>query len=236
MIFKGCSSISQLSKISIFQYVQIDDLEQLIPDSSICQYNEGEIVIREGEDIEPQLFALVEGNLQIKKTTPNGKESMIQLPPGEIFVPPALFGKGLAPATVMAKSNSLILIIKKEALLIVIGKNPEFAFRILQVFHERVTRFHSKMHSLISERAIVRLIKLIKEHKEHYGTQIVNNEQCLNSKISHYQMARTIGITYEECVRLFKQLKDAIIYKRGGQIIIKDWQKLEDILIMNEKF
>jgi len=236
MIFKGCSSIAQLSKISIFKYVQPHDLEQLIPYSYIRQYSEGEIVILEGEQLEPQLFALVDGFLQINKTTPNGKESILRhLPAGEIFAAPALFGKCLGPATVTAQLNSEILTVKKEALLRVISKNPEVAFRILEVFHDRMQRFHTTIHSLISERAIVRLIKLIKEHKEHYGTQIVNNEQCLNGKISHYQIARTIGITYEECVRLFKKLQEAIIYKRGGKIIIKNWEKLEEILIMNEK-
>ncbi|MEM9509134.1 MAG: Crp/Fnr family transcriptional regulator, partial [Cyanobacteria bacterium P01_E01_bin.35] len=38
--------------------------------------------------------------------------------------------------------------------------------------------------------------------------------------------ARSIGITYEECVRLFKKLKSLIIYKRGGTIIILDWTQL----------
>lgn len=47
----------------------------------------------------------------------------------------------------------------------------------------------------------------------------------LNIKLPYYQIPRSIGITYEECVRLFKKLKGAIAYQRGGIITVKDWQK-----------
>ncbi|NJM68291.1 MAG: winged helix-turn-helix domain-containing protein, partial [Acaryochloris sp. RU_4_1] len=38
----------------------------------------------------------------------------------------------------------------------------------------------------------------------------------------YYQIARSIGITYEECVRLFKQLQEVVSYRRGGKITILD--------------
>ena len=44
-------------------------------------------------------------------------------------------------------------------------------------------------------------------------------------------MARSIGITYEECVRLMKKdLKDIIIYRRGGKMTIKSLPDLEQII------
>ncbi len=42
-------------------------------------------------------------------------------------------------------------------------------------------------------------------------------------------MARSIGIPYEECVGLLASLKPAIAYKRGGKILVSDWQTLEAI-------
>ena len=42
----------------------------------------------------------------------------------------------------------------------------------------------------------------------------------------------SIGISDEECVRLFKQLKEfkGISYQKGGKIIISDRQKLSAII------
>lgn len=40
-------------------------------------------------------------------------------------------------------------------------------------------------------------------------------------------MARSRGITYEECVRLIKSLKSVIAYIRGGKMMILDAEKLD---------
>ncbi|MBD1914445.1 helix-turn-helix domain-containing protein, partial [Phormidium sp. FACHB-77] len=62
------------------------------------------------------------------------------------------------------------------------------------------------------------------------GTEAVPDGQRLRSHLTHYQIARSIGITYEECVRLFKQLKGAVVYQRGGKITILDPDKLTAIV------
>jgi CRP/FNR family transcriptional regulator, cyclic AMP receptor protein len=47
--------------------------------------------------------------------------------------------------------------------------------------------------------------------------------------LPYYQIARSIGITYEECVRLFKQLQSIVAYRRGGKILLLDQAKLDAI-------
>lgn len=228
MIIKGCSSITQLKKISIFENLKTADLEQLIPHSYVKKYHKDELIMLEKDRLDPQLYALVDGTLQVSKTTTNGKETVVRLiPPGELFAAPALFGNCIAPATVSCQLDSEILTIKREGLLTIISQNPEVSLRILEVFNDRLQQLHNTVHSLISERAIVRLIRLIQYQNERYGNHLVEQGNCLNVKFSYYQIARSIGITYEECVRLFKKLKEVVIYQRGGTIIITDWQKLE---------
>jgi hypothetical protein len=51
----------------------------------------------------------------------------------------------------------------------------------------------------------------------------------LRSPLPYYQIARSIGITYEECVRLFKPIQAIVHYSRGGKILILDQGKLEAI-------
>ena len=63
------------------------------------------------------------------------------------------------------------------------------------------------------------------------GTQTIAEGELLNTQLPYDRLARSIGISYEECVRLFKQLKEfkGISYQRGGNII-SDRQKLSAII------
>lgn len=230
MIVKGCVSIQQLKQISIFQDLATTELESLIPYSKVREYQANEIVMLEGDPLEPQLYALITGTLQIKKTAASGKETLMRLiPAGELFAAPAIFGNGISPATVVCQVDSLVLTIDRQALLEVIRHTPEISLRILEIFNQRLQQLHNTVHGLISERAIVRLIRLIQYYGDRDGTQAVTEGDLLNVQLPYYQIARSIGITYEECLRLFKKLKEVVIYKRGGKIIVKNWEQLEKL-------
>ncbi len=228
MIVKGCSSITQLKQISIFQDLGTTQLESLVPYSYISEYQKDEIVMQEGDRIPPQLHALMTGRLEIRKTASSGKETVVRLiPAGELFAAPAIFGNGISPAIVICQVKSQVLTIDRDALLKAISHSPEISLRIIEVFNQRLQQLHNTVHGLISERAMVRLIRLIQYYRERDGTYSIAEGDHLNIKLPYYQIARSIGITYEECVRLFKKLKGIVIYKRGGIIIVKDWEKLE---------
>jgi CRP-like cAMP-binding protein len=228
MIIKGCASIDLLKQISIFQDLATTELESLIPHSYVREYQANEIVMQEGKHLAPQLYALIAGTLQIKKTAASGKETLMRLiPAGELFAAPAIFGNGISPATVVCQVDCQVLTIDRQALLEVIRHAPEISLRILEIFNQRLQQLHNTVHGLISERAIVRLVRLIQYYGDRDGTQAVMEGNLLNAQLPYYQIARSIGITYEECLRLFKKLKEVVIYKRGGKIIVKNWEELE---------
>jgi CRP-like cAMP-binding protein len=110
-------------------------------------------------------------------------------------------------------------------------QNPELALRIIVTLTERLHHLHNTVHGLASERAIVRLARLIQTVAIQGGTQESKSGLCLQTQLPYYQMARSIGITYEECVRLFKQLQSIITYRRGGQILLLDQAKLDAIAL-----
>jgi hypothetical protein len=63
------------------------------------------------------------------------------------------------------------------------------------------------------------------------GTEPVPEGERLRSRLTYYQIARSIGITYEECVRLFKQLKGQVAYERGGKItLLTPAQQIHEML------
>lgn len=224
------ATVEQLASISVFTQLQPGQLVSLQPYTTVRTYQTGEIVSHEGDRLPARLYALINGLLRVSKTATSGKETILRtLANGDIFAAPALFGNGIAPATVVAESEAQVLLVDREALLAVIQANPEIALKMMAVFNQRLQQLHEMVHGLVSERAIVRLARFIQYSAGEPNSQISEQGACLRLQLSYYEIARSIGITYEECVRLFKQLHSVIAYSRGGKITILDWAGLEAI-------
>ncbi|KAF3889638.1 MULTISPECIES: Crp/Fnr family transcriptional regulator [Nostocales] len=224
------ASVEQLSKVSVLADLETADKLNLQPHTQVHSYRNGEIILHEGDRLPAKLYAVVGGSIQITKTASTGKETILRtLSTGDIFAAPALLGDGVAPATVTAQSDCEILTVARDALLKAIQQNPDIALRMLVVFNSRIQQLHETVHGLVSERAIVRLARLIQYFATHDGTEPTEQGVALKIQLPYYRMARSIGITYEECVRLIKSVNSVIDYSRGGKITILDTKKLDAI-------
>lgn len=223
-------TVEQLQQIPLFSGLNPDQLVQLQAGAVIKQYLHGEIILHEGDRLPAQLFTVFSGRIAVKKTGSTGKETILRsLPAGELFAAPALFGNGLSPATVVAEQDCQILTIERTALIRMFQDTPELALQIIMVLTERLQHLHQVVHGLVSERAIVRLAQFIQSAAIAEGTDVTPQGLQLRSRLPYYQIARSIGITYEECVRLFKQIQTVVTYQRGGKILILDQAKLNAI-------
>ncbi len=230
------ATIEQLGLITVFSQLQPEQLASLQPYTVVYRYQSGEIVVQEGDRLPSRLYGLLNGILRVSKLGTNGKETILRtLSHGDIFAAPALFGNQMAPATVTAESESEVLMLDRDALLKAIQTNPEIALNMMAVFNQRIQQLHELVHGLVSERAIVRIARLLRQAAAGEETQHCQGEICLRQPLGHYEIARSIGITYEECVRLFKQLHSIVSYSRGGYITILDWDQLEAIALGNSE-
>lgn len=224
------ATLDQLSQIQLFATLNNEQHQKLQPYTQIYIYQKGEIILHEGDDLAPQLYGLLIGSLQVTKIATTGKETVLQiLTTGEIFAAHALVGSPIAPATVTAQSDCEILTVERSALFATIQEHPKIALLMLAVFNTRLQELHDTVHGLISERAIVRLARFIQHFADPYGVEVHPGGQKLKTKLPYYCLARSIGISYEECARLVKSLKLVLSYQRGGQIIILDRDKLDAI-------
>lgn len=223
-------TMKQLQQIPLFSGLTLDQLAQLQAQAVVKHYLPGEIILHEGDRLPAKLFAVLSGRIGVKKTASTGKETILRtLPAGELFAAPALLGNGSAPATVVAEQDCQILTIERTALLEMIQNAPDLALQIIAVLTERLQHLHQVVHGLASERALVRLAQFIQQAAIAEGTDVTEQGALLRSPLPYYQIARSIGITYEECVRLFKPIQAIVHYRRGGKILILDQGKLEAI-------
>ncbi|MBZ8179824.1 Crp/Fnr family transcriptional regulator [Oscillatoria salina] len=224
------ATLEQLSQIQLFASLSDEERQKLQPYTQVSFYHKGEIILHEGDDLAPRLYSLLRGSLQVTKIATTGKETVLRsLTKGEIFAAPALVGNQIAPATVTAQSDCEILTVERSVLLATIQEHPDIALQMLAVFNARLQELHNTVHGLVSERAIVRLARMILHFADQYGVEVNPKGQTLKMKLPYYRLARSIGISYEECVRLVKGLKSVLSYQRGGQIIILDRVELDAI-------
>lgn len=223
-------TVEQLKQIPLLSGLELQQLLALQAHARVKQYLSGEMILHEGDPLPTQLFVVMDGRIEIKKIAATGKETILRtLPAGEIFAATALLENGFAPATVVAQQNCQILMIERTALVALIHKTPEVALQIIAVLTERLQRLHQMVHGLVSERAIVRLAQYIQFAALTEGTEVTQQGELLRARLPYYQIARSIGITYEECVRLFKQIQSSVCYHRGGKILVLDRAKLDAI-------
>lgn len=222
---------AQLQLIPLLADLNPALLQHLAAQSTVRHYSAEQILFHEGDGLPACLHILMSGRLRMTKISEAGKETILRiLPAGEVFAAPALFGDGSAPATVTAIDTSAVLALEREAILEGFSQYPELALHLLVVFNQRLQQLHTRVHGLISERAIVRLVHYLDHAAAQKGITPVDGGQQLKSLLTYYEIARSIGITYEECVRLFRQLKPTVTYQRGGIITVTDWQQLSKIV------
>ncbi len=228
-------SLHQLVQLPLFHNLDTDELADLQPHTRLLSYQAGEVVLQEGDRLPSQLYSLSVGHLRVAKLASSGKETILRtLAPGDIFAAPALFGDQVAPATVTAIAEAQVITIDRQALLTLFRQHPDVPLTMLMMFNHRLQQLHDTVHGLVSERAMVRLVHYLQYAADHYGTVTLAEGEELRSPLPHYQIARSIGITYEECVRLFKQLHPVVTYQRGGRIWVQDWQRLDEMLAAAE--
>ena len=224
------ATVEQIQQIPLFSQLAPEQLAPLQPAAVVRQYLREEIILHEGDSLPARLFSVLSGRIEIKKTASTGKETILRtLPAGELFAAPALIGESLSPAMVIAHQDCQILTIERVALLQLMQTTPEVALQIIAVLNERLQHLHQVVHGLVSERAIVRLAQFIQTAAIAEGTEVTKQGIVLRSRLPYYQIARSIGITYEECARLFKQIQAVVTYHRSGKILLLNRAKLDAI-------
>ncbi len=214
----------QIGRLTIFSDLEITSLLDLVSGSTWRSYAKGEVVMQEDQALSPHLHGLIAGTLLTSKFSSSGKETVFRmLLAGEMFASPVLFGNGLAPATVTAVEPAEVITIPREALLSSVREHPEVALRVFRHLTRRIQEMHQTIHGLISERALVRLCRLLQVTVSVSGVDATPGGDVIRTLMPYQRMAGMLGITYEECVRLMNgELKGIIRYRRGGMITILD--------------
>ncbi|WP_039763565.1 Crp/Fnr family transcriptional regulator [Caldicellulosiruptor sp. F32] len=219
---------SKLSKTKLFKGIEENDIERLLCGCSLVQksFEKDEIIAFEGDEC-TSIGLILDGMVDIKKASASGKEYTITtLLPGDTFGEAVVFSSSnFFPAMVVAKCNTTILFIPKEAIINMSKKCERFLHNYLNILSDRILLLNSKL----KESTLVTLRQkicnfLLEEFKKQKSLKI-------KLSLSKQELAEKFNVQRPSLSReLIKMREEGLIDFWGKEIWIKNLERIEDCL------
>jgi CRP-like cAMP-binding protein len=187
--------------------------------ASVCfpkTMQKNETLFSEG-DAGDAMYILGTGNVQVYKSGPGGKQSVIKvIGPGELFAEVVLFEQNAYPASAVALSKSLVYRIERRRFLGLLS-DERFRNDFIRMLMKKQRYLADRIHYLTSYDVEERFVRFL---EEQYG-----RKQEYRLLIAKKDIAQAIGATSETFSRLIKRMQ------KEGKIIVK-----KDTVFFREKF
>jgi CRP/FNR family transcriptional regulator, dissimilatory nitrate respiration regulator len=193
--------------------------------ASICNAKtlaKRELLFHEG-DKGQAMYICASGNIQIYKSGPDGKESVIKIiGPGEIFAEVILFEKDRYPANAIALKKSIVYSISKKRFAELLA-DERFRNDFMVMLMNKQRYLINKIHDLTSHDVEERFVRFL---EQQYG-----KKQEYKITLPKKDIALAIGTTSETFSRLLARMqKDKVMTVKGSMIIFRKgfWENRED--------
>lgn len=215
--------VQQLRAIPFFSGLDEGVIRELARGALWREYAAGEVVFLEGEPSRG-LYYLQSGWLKIAKTSPEGREQVLQfLEPGETFHVIGVFARRPNPATAIALEPARIWILRREAVTMLLRKHPELAQHIIERMAGRILELINLVEDLSLRTVTGRLARLLVEdarddalHRPRWYTQA--------------EIAARLGTVPDVLQRALSSLaEDGLIEVERSVIRIRDREALEAV-------
>ena len=142
-----------LSNIPLFESLTEDDLRSLSDRLGEIDYNEGDVIFRQGED-GSSLYVIEEGAVEISYGEGKAKVCLATLFPGQYFGELSLFDGAPRSATATATKSSRLIRLDRGDLVDFVDKNPPAALRIISEMSERLRQTNELMSRQVSRNVL----------------------------------------------------------------------------------
>ncbi|MDT8305981.1 MAG: Crp/Fnr family transcriptional regulator, partial [Anaerolineae bacterium] len=153
--------LDQLRAIPFFAGLGETILHELAQGAVWRDYESGEVVFLEG-DRPYGLYYLQHGWLKISKTSPQGREQILQfLEPGATFNAVGLFANQPNPATAIALEPAGVWILRRDAVMALLRRRPELAQHVVERMADRILELVDLVSDLSFRTVSQRLARML---------------------------------------------------------------------------
>ncbi|MBM3157524.1 MAG: Crp/Fnr family transcriptional regulator [Chloroflexi bacterium] len=210
----------RLKSIPYFSGLSAAELESIKTLVFEIEAERGKLLLLEGETSEA-LYFVVSGAVKVFKTSPDGKEQILQIMrPGEAFNEVPVFDGGLNLASAQAMGTVVIYGIKRSDLETIMRNHSKVALNAIRVLSQKLRHVVSLVEDLSFRHVNARVAKILLEY--------ASDGSGVKERLTQQEMAAMAGTAREMIGRSLKELMDGgIIRLERHRIVIADREALK---------
>lgn len=215
-----------IKKCNLFTHLSSADIAGLESRSRMRKLKRAEPVYLPHEEADGILL-VTEGRVKICHTTPDGKQSILGfVDKGEIFGELSLVSDDPRNEYAETTEKTTLVLLPKRDLLIVTQKYPSISLGVSKLIGVRRQRVERRLRNLLFRSNRERIIHLLIELTEKYGTRSEEGVQ-MGIRLSHQDMASIIGSTRETVTVVLGQLQsEGLIAISRRRLTLKNLESL----------
>lgn len=185
-----------LKQCSVFAHLTPEQIAEIEPSCFCREFVRGEMVYLPN-DMGDSALLLARGRVRIYHVTNEGKQALLGfIETGELFGELSAFDGSQRNEYAETTEKSLVVLLPRQVMHQVMAQNPSVSMKLTRLFGLRLRRVERRLKSLLFRSSRERLVHLLLELAEQYGTRDPDGV-VIKQKISHQDMASIIGATRE---------------------------------------
>ena len=210
-----------MERIQLFADLDRDAQEALAEVAVPRSYEDGQVVLLQGDDDTPVLFVL-QGAVRVFRTNLDGREqTLIRLGEGDAFNMPGAFTGQTTHASAEAVGPTRLLAVTRDDFVQVATETSQIAQAVLRDLSQKLEHLTELSHDLGLRSVRARLARFLLAQ----GQQ---PEQDPPVRWTHEAIASQIGTVREVVSRTLRGfVRDGLVEMRRHQIVVRDAEGLE---------
>jgi CRP/FNR family transcriptional regulator len=215
------SKIDLLNSSDFFSGISSDELEVISKVFFEKKYDQGALIVLEGEKAEA-LYFIAHGVVKIFKTSTDGKEQILAIfHPHETFNEIPIFDGDVNPASVEALTSVTLYGIRKGDIWSILRNHPQVTINIIKVMTGKLRHLITLVEDLSFRHVIGRVARILLDYAGDGLSQ--------GTRLTQREMAAMAGTAREVVSRSLKSLEEEGLIKMDRhRIIIRNKEALKE--------
>lgn len=188
----------------------------------------GEYLFWEGDPAD-WLYVIKEGKIKLVKSSPNGKEMVLEMvPPGQVCGTAVIYSPTQL-SSAMAETPTVALGLRRTELQRLIYGTPVVARSVIEYLGSRLKAAHDTITSLVTSKVETRIAAVLVKLAEHHGSPSPEGVR-INIPLTRKDIADAVGATVETTIRTLSRFqKQKLLATQSKHILIFDLPRLKKL-------
>ena len=205
---------------SVFCSLNNNQLSDLDDQKGCDFYKKGETVFKEG-GYSRGLFCVNKGKIKLSRMGPSGKEQILRFATeGDVMGYNSMLSKSPLSSTAVILEDAAVCFVPSHQFFELIKVEPNFSLKLLELTAKNMNNASRLITDMAQKTTKQRLAEMLLWLKETFG---LDEEDCIDVKLSREEIANMVGTATEAVIRLLAEFKrERLISLEGKRIKLLD--------------